>query len=141
MIALLLWATPQAYGLQTVSDPELICSTAARVVLAEVTSAEVSRVQGSRGDLQTTTWLHVVDVLRGRGAIHDTIEVRSRGGRLGEWTHHVSDQPRLELDHRYVLFLDGGDPARVVGGDLGQFEVGHSEARLDALVSTLGRCL
>lgn len=141
MIVLFWWVVPQAFGLQSVTDPELLCSMASRVVIAEVTSREVSPVADSAGDFETTTWLSVYQILRGRRSLDQTVEVRHQGGTLGSWSHWVEDQPRLALDHRYLLLLDDQTPAQVIGGDLGAIDIGHEPSGLDAALRTLGGCL
>ena len=141
MFLALLWTMPEAFGLQLVTDPALLCSTASRVVIAEVTSAEVTRVSGSPGDLETTTWLSVHDVLLGTAPAKQTLSVSHRGGVLGPWSHWVEDQPKLVQDHRYLLLLDGHTPARVIGGELGAIDIGFEQAGLDAAVRRLGGCL
>lgn len=134
-----LFSLGSAWALQSVSDPLLFCEAADRVVLAEATSSETVRVEGS-DDLRTTTWLHVYQTLSGDPA-PETVELVADGGVLGAWFHYVEHQPRLQVDHRYVLFLDAGHPARIVGAELGVFDVGHSEEPLQTVLARLGSCL
>jgi hypothetical protein len=120
--------------------PEM-CEEAARVVVAEVTGSEARWSQAPDGGIETVVWLAVRQDVKGQGM--DTVELSLLGGAIGELWQWVEDQPRLEPDRTYLLFLDA--QGRVLGGDQGAVAVriegdpGGGEPLKHALAS-LGSC-
>ena len=106
-------------GLATAGEQEVSLETmmahAKTVVVAEVTSSEARYESGERGDIETVVWLATEKVLKGEAP--DTLEILVEGGQIGEHRTVVSNQPVLELDHRYLLVLveDEQGRTRVIG--------------------------
>ncbi|MEZ4320935.1 MAG: hypothetical protein R3F61_25885 [Myxococcota bacterium] len=117
------------------------CERAPVVAVVEVTSDEVRWTDGPRAELETRTWLHVHEVLKGR-LDSDTVETVSRGGTLRNGlTQRVEDEATWALDGRYVVFLaPAGDRWRTWGGELGQLRIDRP-GRLEAVLAALDVCL
>ncbi len=78
-------------------------AVAESIVVAEVSSTEARWSVDHPGDIETVVWLHVEEVHK--GAHSDTLEILVDGGQIGAERTHVSTQPTLMEDHRYLLFL------------------------------------
>ncbi len=123
--------------------PEL-CGISHRVVIGEVTSGETLWAEGEYGGVFRRVWFATERTLRGDEA--DTIEVILPGGTIGDFVHTVEDVPDLQIDGRYLLFLQQSPAGAwfVVGGEQGAVRVqppagGDGERFIDALAS-VGDC-
>ncbi len=122
-ILLLCLVPTTALGLQQRTTEAQRLEVAELVITGEVTTAEPRWAAGpgrsgaSRGDIETWAVLAVEQVLKGTAG--DTVEVWIDGGRIGEHATVVEDQPWLQPDSRYTLYL-GRDAA-------GRWHIQHAE--------------
>jgi hypothetical protein len=135
-------ALPAAAMQMKLSRSEL-CSVSDVVVIAEVTSAETLWAPGDDGAIFRRAWLTTWRAVAGQAA--DTVEVILPGGEIDGVSHHVEHVPELELDRRYLLFLQRGPDGSlgVVGGEAGAVLVappdgGLGEPYISALASVGG---
>ena len=120
-------------------DPQLMCEVADAVVVAEVTSQEVTWDEGPVAGLTTTSWLWVDRVLRGDG-IGRSLTLRTRGGQRGAHVQWVEHEARLRMDGRYLLVLTDTDAGwRVIAGEHGAIPVADDRA-LETALDALGGC-
>ncbi len=79
-----------------------------------------------RGEIWTDTHFEVVE--RHKGALQNTVTVRTLGGRSGNFHSHVDGVPAFRTGEEVYLFLWGksGEPYRVLGWSQGTFRIARS---------------
>ena len=142
-LILCLLASPGTFAAQQRVDRPSLCSVAAAVVVAEVTTIETQWAAGERGGIERRAWLSVLKTAHGDPK--DTLEIILPGGSMGQISQWVEDVPSLQLDRPYLLFLGTHqDRLHIIGGDQGAIPISMApgspgESMAEAL-NSLGGC-
>jgi len=113
----LLGALPALAMQLQVTRPQL-CGISSAVVLAETTSSEVRWSTQAGGGIETVVWASVERTLHGDAP--GTVQLMMPGGTIGDIGMGQSDTPELDIDRRYLLFVQqSGTDWKVIGGDQG----------------------
>jgi hypothetical protein len=106
------------------------------VAIGEVTGLETS---WKEDQLVTLADFSVQRLLKGPAG--DSLSILLPGGQLGELRQSISEAPRLEVDHRYLLLLQPGEGGyTVVGGPDGVLPLGWEKESEKAAIAGLGGC-
>ena len=127
---------PAAQALRVAEPLPSLCRRAPVVAIGEVTGLETS---WKEDQLVTLADFSVQRLLKGPAG--DSLSILLPGGQLGELRQSISEAPRLEVDHRYLLLLQPGEGGyTVVGGPDGVLPLGWEKESEKAAIAGLGGC-
>ncbi|NUQ34721.1 MAG: hypothetical protein HUU29_07260 [Planctomycetaceae bacterium] len=113
-----------------------LVDTATKAIHVKVTKAEAA-YDADKKRIWTTYTLTVLDTLKGENA--ETLEVRVRGGAVGNRAQHVAGAAHMEAGKEYVLFvgIDNEQKNQVVGMSQGRFSVAREEGKIATVANSL----